>query len=95
MRAERAVMARAPWRCIGGFGRRAHFKALRRPRMSSGPRLGGDPDLQQRRGPGRMPCWREQFADGQPIEVIVVEDGCRDATRRLLDERSASPWGRQ
>ena len=37
----------------------------------------------------------EQFAGGQPIEVVVVEDGCSDATRQLLDERSATPWGRR
>ncbi len=26
---------------------------------------------------------------------IVVEDGCRDRTRQLLEERSRSPWGRR
>jgi glycosyltransferase involved in cell wall biosynthesis len=35
----------------------------------------------------------EQHAADQPIEVIVVEDGCRDHTPQLLDESSQTPWG--
>jgi O-antigen biosynthesis protein len=37
----------------------------------------------------------ERFAVGQLIEVIVVEDGCGDATRQLLEERAASAWGQR
>ncbi|HXW03945.1 MAG TPA: glycosyltransferase [Vicinamibacterales bacterium] len=36
--------------------------------------------------------WREA-ADAHDVEVIVVEDGCGDGTRRFLDEESATPWG--
>jgi glycosyltransferase involved in cell wall biosynthesis len=36
----------------------------------------------------------EQFAANQPIEIIVIEDGCRDATAAFLQERANSPWGR-
>lgn len=37
--------------------------------------------------------WRTH-ASGQPVELIVVEDGCRDRTRAFLDEVSATEWGR-
>ena len=32
---------------------------------------------------------------GDRIEVIVIEDGCRDGTVDLLRERAATPWGRR
>lgn len=38
--------------------------------------------------------WEHHAAD-QPIEVIVVEDGCRDQTSQLLDQRAQTPWGRR
>jgi glycosyltransferase involved in cell wall biosynthesis len=41
-----------------------------------------------------LAAW-ERHAGQQAIEVIVVEDGCRDHTRQLLEERSRSPWGRR
>jgi O-antigen biosynthesis protein len=28
------------------------------------------------------------------VELIVIEDGCRDGTRAFLDDASATPWGR-
>lgn len=37
----------------------------------------------------------ERFASNMPVELIVIEDGCRDNTARILDERAATPWGRQ
>jgi glycosyltransferase involved in cell wall biosynthesis len=37
--------------------------------------------------------WRA-YATGQPVELVVVEDGCRDGTRAFLDEVSATEWGR-
>jgi GT2 family glycosyltransferase len=37
--------------------------------------------------------WRT-YASGQPVELIVVEDGCRDGTRAFLEEASATEWGR-
>jgi O-antigen biosynthesis protein len=36
--------------------------------------------------------WRTHSAD-QPIELVVVEDGCRDGTRTYLEEASATHWG--
>ena len=41
-----------------------------------------------------LAAW-ERHAGEQAVEVIVVEDGCRDHTRQLLEERSRSPWGRR
>ena len=38
-----------------------------------------------------LDAW-ERFGGGG-IEIVVVEDGCRDATASLLAERSATPWG--
>jgi glycosyltransferase involved in cell wall biosynthesis len=35
----------------------------------------------------------EQFAPALPVELIVVEDGCRDRTSAYLEERAATPWG--
>jgi len=37
--------------------------------------------------------WREHAAD-QPIELVVVEDGCRDGTPAFLAEVSETAWGR-
>lgn len=37
----------------------------------------------------------EGFAAGQPVELIVVEDGCRDHTAELLADRAATDWGRK
>jgi O-antigen biosynthesis protein len=37
--------------------------------------------------------WRT-YASGQPIELVVIEDGCRDGTRAFLEEVSAGEWGR-
>ncbi|MFL6280573.1 MAG: glycosyltransferase family 2 protein [Vicinamibacterales bacterium] len=36
----------------------------------------------------------QTFAATAPIEVIVVEDGCRDGTKNVLTEISDTPWGR-
>jgi len=38
--------------------------------------------------------WRIH-AGKSPIEVIVVEDGCRDGTRELLEAVSATVWARE
>lgn len=37
----------------------------------------------------------ERFAGGAPVEIIVVEDGCRDKTAAFLEDRAATPWGRE
>jgi GT2 family glycosyltransferase len=37
----------------------------------------------------------EQFASQQPVEVIVIEDGCKDDTAEYLSARERSPWGRR
>jgi GT2 family glycosyltransferase len=37
--------------------------------------------------------WRTH-AGGQSIELVVVEDGCRDGTRRFLEEASITEWGK-
>jgi glycosyltransferase involved in cell wall biosynthesis len=38
--------------------------------------------------------WRECSA-GQPLELVVIEDGCEDHTPRLLARMSATAWGRR
>lgn len=35
----------------------------------------------------------ETHASGQPVELIVVEDGCRDATVDYLKATASTPWG--
>jgi len=37
--------------------------------------------------------WREH--GGDDVEILVVEDGCRDATAAYLEEIAATPWGRR
>ena len=37
----------------------------------------------------------ERFASGQPVELLVIEDGCKDATPAFLEERSKTEWGRR
>ena len=37
----------------------------------------------------------ERYAGDEPVELVVVEDGCRDHTAQLLAERSQSAWGRR
>lgn len=39
-----------------------------------------------------LQSWRE-FADGEPIEIVVIEDGCRDETAKYLRETCETPWG--
>ena len=41
-----------------------------------------------------LTAW-ERYAGDQPVELVVVEDGCRDDTPQLLEDRSRSPWGRR
>lgn len=36
--------------------------------------------------------WRAHAA-GQPVELLIVEDGCRDGTRSFLEETARTPWG--
>lgn len=36
----------------------------------------------------------ERYAADQPVELVVVEDGCRDSTPDLLRQFTATPWGR-
>jgi GT2 family glycosyltransferase len=38
--------------------------------------------------------WRRHAAD-QPVELIVVEDGCSDGTRDWLAGEADTPWGRR
>jgi GT2 family glycosyltransferase len=40
-----------------------------------------------------LESWRTYAAD-QAVELIVVEDGCRDATADLLSRTAATAWGR-
>jgi glycosyltransferase involved in cell wall biosynthesis len=37
----------------------------------------------------------ERFAPRASYEIVVIEDGCRDETPALLEERAATPWGRE
>ncbi len=41
-----------------------------------------------------LASWRE-MAEGQAVELIVIEDGCRDRTPALLAALSATAWGQQ
>lgn len=36
----------------------------------------------------------ERFAADVAVELVVVEDGCRDGTTAALRERAVTPWGR-
>lgn len=37
----------------------------------------------------------ERHASDQPVELLVVEDGCKDATPAFLEERARTDWGRK
>ncbi len=37
----------------------------------------------------------QTFAGGEPIEILVVEDGCRDETPQYLAEQAQTPWGQR
>jgi GT2 family glycosyltransferase len=37
----------------------------------------------------------ERFASNQPVELIVIEDGCRDGTAAYLQGREQTAWGRR
>jgi GT2 family glycosyltransferase len=37
----------------------------------------------------------ERHASDQPVELIVVEDGCKDGTADYLRQRAETPWGRR
>jgi glycosyltransferase involved in cell wall biosynthesis len=39
-----------------------------------------------------LECW-ECFVADPSVELIVIEDGCRDGTAAYLEERAQSPWG--
>jgi GT2 family glycosyltransferase len=41
-----------------------------------------------------LDAWRAH-ADGAPVELIVIEDGCTDGTPDFLREQSATDWGRR
>jgi len=36
----------------------------------------------------------EQYGGTAPFEIVVIEDGCKDETAALLEEVSATAWGR-
>jgi glycosyltransferase involved in cell wall biosynthesis len=37
----------------------------------------------------------EQYASDQPVELIVVEDGCKDGTADYLREKETTAWGKR
>ena len=37
----------------------------------------------------------ERFAASQPVELLVIEDGCSDGTAEYLAERAGTEWGRR
>jgi GT2 family glycosyltransferase len=41
-----------------------------------------------------LTSWRQRAA-GSDVEIVVIEDRCRDGTRGLLERESESAWGRR
>jgi len=41
-----------------------------------------------------LESWK-RFAAGEPVELIVIEDGCRDSTAEFLRVEAATPWGQR
>jgi|SRR5262245_2231572 len=41
-----------------------------------------------------LDSWQLHTSD-EPIEIIVIEDGCRDDTPQYLESVAATPWGRR
>jgi glycosyltransferase involved in cell wall biosynthesis len=41
-----------------------------------------------------LESWK-QYASDQPVELIVVEDGCKDGTADYLRELERTPWGQR
>jgi glycosyltransferase involved in cell wall biosynthesis len=39
-----------------------------------------------------LASWKRHASDSG-VEIVVIEDGCRDGTRAYLDEESRTPWG--
>jgi len=37
----------------------------------------------------------ERHASSEPVELIVIEDGCKDGTAEYLRAREQTPWGRR
>ena len=37
----------------------------------------------------------QRFAANQPVEIVVIEDGCRDATPQHLESLARTPWGQR
>jgi glycosyltransferase involved in cell wall biosynthesis len=37
----------------------------------------------------------QRFASDQPVELLVIEDGCKDGTADYLREQSETQWGRR
>jgi GT2 family glycosyltransferase len=37
----------------------------------------------------------QRYAAAQPVEIIVIEDGCRDSTPAYLETAARSPWGQR
>lgn len=37
----------------------------------------------------------ERFAADQPVEILVIEDGCKDATPEYLSQKLETPWGKR
>src|SRR4051794_20153091 len=41
-----------------------------------------------------LDAWR-RHADGAPVELLVIEDGCSDGTAAYLAAQAESEWGRR
>ena len=76
--------------------RHAHRQGAAAPLMMEVPRLSVVvPSFNNAAVLDRCLAGWERHAANQPVEVIVIEDGCRDHTPKLLEERSRTPWGRR
>ena len=53
------------------------------------------PDVQQRRGARHLSRGVEDIARDQPVELLVIEDGCTDSTPEYLRTLAASAWGQR
>ena len=53
------------------------------------PTFNNQPVLQK-----SLESW-QRFANGQPVELLVIEDGCKDGTADYLKDVAQTDWGQR